>query len=207
MTILVISLVAGPFLFIAPSVYAGNVKPPKVIVIFEGYEYDPNDPDPPIYEYVQEDYALDGYTLLDKTRTYTVDVSNVKYYGDGDSQGIVTVLLYIPNRYQSKYGELELGVIQYGVKADVNDDGIVTGEDISLIAGANSQPDLYEWEYDLAAPWGVITNEDVNTANTFKNEQADWIDLGIGTWVPIEEWDRYYLAVQVDHLSGFGIRR
>jgi hypothetical protein len=206
MTLLVISLAIGPFLFIVPSVYAKPNKPeiPEVIVVFTEdqlkagaqYIWDPYD-----YEFPTE-WKQVG-------ETYDIIVQQVSVPGP------ILVRLLVPKRYENRIDKealtTTLRVVQYGVKGDVNEDGFVNGDDVSDIAWANKEK-IYVWEYDLAAPDGpykdgIIDEHDIHECNRLKGQTAFWDDTLVTTVWHDEAIDRYYLEISAGHFSGWGIRR
>lgn len=207
MTLLVISLVAGPFLFIVPFVYADKPYIPPVIVMdFE---------DNITYMF---DISLDTIPFTDDSWKQVGEIFNVSakneaaldlYLNNGEVHN-VEVWLLVHNKY-NKWIDV-LYIVQYDQFCDFDGDGDVDGQDIKIVANANSQPDLYEWRLDLNQDF-YITDEDVNIANSFKGESAQWLTLPISgdpvyaRYFNHPDYNRWYVATQLAHFSGFGIRR
>jgi hypothetical protein len=115
---------------------------------------------------------------------------------------VVEVWILLPTKYQ--HGNKEVTIVQFGLPADFDVDGDVDGQDIKLIANANSQPDLYEWRFDLDQS-GYITDEDVSIANYYKGWSPFWDALPTIKEYN-EDYNEWYALAPLWHFSRFGIR-
>lgn len=88
-------------------------------------------------------------------------------------------------------------------RSDVNQDGWVDGDDVSIVANANpSWPGDPLWDPDLDINMdGFITDEDVNIVNNYIGELV-WIDI---TTQVIVENGFVYIYGKTDHFSIFGV--
>jgi len=106
------------------------------------------------------------------------------------------------------YG-LELWITQFDIlRVDFNFDGIIDGNDVSVVANANpseSGDSNYDPDLDLNpdGPDGVIDDEDVNIVNNY-NGMSVWENI---TTEVIVDYDLglVYVYGLTDHLSLFGI--
>lgn len=205
MTLLAISLVVGPFLFIVPSVVAKKPVPPDPIVWFD----DGTGPKEIVAIVEWDPYPLpDEYKQIGPTYKIIPDPSAVT------EDGIMYLLLPVPKRYVrllddvDEAGNIPLAIVQYGVLGDVNDDGIVTGDDVSLIANAN-KGQYYVWSYDLERD-NTIDELDIHVCNqAMGNTPEGWDEHLIPAESVYEDPDTgiWYLVLKdVEYFCGWGIR-
>jgi hypothetical protein len=230
MTLLMISLVAGPFLFIVPSVYAAKpIPPPTVIVRIDANELDPGlispEGNPWTDWFVITLLDLDDIPFPDPSWKSLGDIYDVTvdstlpdpndpnvpsyatkldaYLNDGQ-QHEVEILLLLANKYKNKLDGLY--IIQYAQFCDFDGDGEVTGHDSRMISTHMNNPGTYKWEYDLNYD-GDITPADIHIADTFKGTFEQWITLPIPSERLAIIDSNPYLIAELWHFSGFGIRR
>jgi hypothetical protein len=255
MTLLVLLLAAGPFLFIAPSAYACPPPPPEkgtliidtiavdttpvngeifVDTISEGFTHVELELDPGTYDVTYGDvlgYVTppgDSAIVVSGEETHVIGeyipkviIENVpptvtvtlQLFVDppddniGDTWEITSdQIIYIGTELwiqllipvNERFNQDELSIVYFGLAGDVNQDGIVNGQDIKLIANVNKNHG-YIWGYDLNGD-GDVNEEDIHIASSTK-KGPQWIEL---TTI----WDGgIYLRARMPHFSGWGIRR
>jgi hypothetical protein len=210
MTLLAIFLAIGPFLFVVPSVVA--VTAPDVIVFIDNEDrtYD--------FTITITSIPFDDGSWTQVGNIYDISANDpIALENELNGDNVVhnvTVLLLVENKYKKWVNELH--IIQYAAFCDYNNDTFVDAEDIKLISRANSQPDRYEWRFDLNLD-GVITSEDIAIAHTFLGPaEEQWVTLPLSKdpaghehvdTVFLSAYNRWYVITQLAHFSGFGIRR
>jgi hypothetical protein len=227
MMLLVISLAAGPLLLAVPSVYAGKIKTPEVIVLLNDgppdFEQDITD----WFEITEASTQFNDDTWIKVGNIYNIIPDPLDPFARADTllndvgdPHNITVLLLVENKYKKWVNELHIVTFavlcDYTGAEDGGPDGVVDAEDFKLISRANSQPDLYQLQYDLNLD-GVITNDDILIAHQFEGPAVEqWITLPLSVdpsghthvnTVFLSAYNRWYAVIRAGHFSGWGIRR